>query len=76
MPGFEDAEHDALLAMMEWVEGGTAPDRLVATKYVQDTVGEGVLRQGLLCPYPARARYRGGNRDPDAVESWECVGVV
>ena len=74
VPGFEDREHNALLALMEWVEGdGRAPETLVATKYVNDTVDSGVLRQGLLCKYPGRVRYRGG--DPEVVGSWECQGV-
>ena len=31
-PGFEDAEHDALLALMRWTEEGVAPESIVATK--------------------------------------------
>ena len=30
--GFEDKERDALLALMEWVEKGGAPDHIVTTK--------------------------------------------
>ena len=78
IPGFEDSQHDVLLALMAWVEEGQAPDTLVATKYVNDTVGLGpdgvrVQRQGLLCPYPSRVRYRGG--DPDLVGSFQCQAV-
>ena len=58
-PGFMDAEHDALLALMRWVEEDVAPDTLIATKYKNDTVSEGVVRQRPLCPYPQQAKYMG-----------------
>ncbi|OJJ32050.1 hypothetical protein ASPWEDRAFT_647054 [Aspergillus wentii DTO 134E9] len=45
VPGFEDAKHDIVLAIMSWVENGTAPDTLVATKYKDDDATEGVQRQ-------------------------------
>jgi feruloyl esterase len=69
VPGFEDAKHDVVLAMMAWVEEGTAPSDIIATKFKGDAVGE-VERQRPLCPYPARARYVGG--DVDSPENWQC----
>lgn len=59
VPGFEDAKHDIVLAIMNWVENGTAPDTLVATKYKDDDATEGVQRQRTLCPYPLVAQYIG-----------------
>ncbi|KAK1087502.1 hypothetical protein LTR48_002521 [Friedmanniomyces endolithicus] len=71
VPGFRDAKHDALLALMEWVENGTAPDEIVATKWVDDTLADKVLRQRPLCPFPKQARFV-GQGDPDVAENWVC----
>jgi len=65
VPGFDDAKHNALLALMQWVEHG------IATKYVNDNVTSGVKRQRPLCPYPSQARYN-GTGNPDRAESWAC----
>ncbi len=46
---------DALGALEQWVEHGTAPDRLVAS---HSTNGK-VDRTRPLCPYPQTARYKG-----------------
>ncbi|KAI1814932.1 feruloyl esterase B precursor [Poronia punctata] len=73
VPGYEDAEHDIVLAMMKWVEAGKAPDRLVATKFHNDTVTAGVRIQRPLCPYPKQAKYTSG--DPNVAESWECKSL-
>ncbi|KAJ9660978.1 hypothetical protein H2201_006706 [Coniosporium apollinis] len=70
-PGFEDARHDALLALMQWTENGVPVDELIATKFRNDTnPAAGVLRQRPLCPYPRQAVHRGG--DVDLPDSWEC----
>ncbi|RDW78958.1 Carboxylic ester hydrolase [Aspergillus mulundensis] len=70
VPGFRDRRHDAVLALMGWVEDGIAPGSLVATKFVDDTPALGVLAQRTLCPYPAVARYVGG--DWNVTESFRC----
>jgi feruloyl esterase len=70
VPGFEDAEHDIILAMMRWVEEDIAPEKLIATKFANDTVTGGVQRQRPLCVYPKQATYVSG--DPDQASSWEC----
>ncbi|KAF2638537.1 feruloyl esterase B precursor [Massarina eburnea CBS 473.64] len=74
VPGFRDEKHDALLAMMAWVENGTAPDTIIATKYKNDTTQAEVLRQRPLCMYPKEAKYK-GTGDVDAAESWECKSL-
>ncbi|KAK4180999.1 tannase and feruloyl esterase-domain-containing protein [Triangularia setosa] len=72
-PGFEDSKHDALLALMAWVENATAVDELVATTWKsQADPGSGVLRQRPLCPFPKRQTYR-GNGHPDVPESFICL---
>ncbi|KAK5126186.1 hypothetical protein LTR08_005004 [Meristemomyces frigidus] len=71
VPGFEDADHDIVLALMAWVENGTAPASLVATEWHGRDVAQGVSMQRPVCPYPQQAKYQSG-----AVEqagSWSCT---
>lgn len=71
-PGFEDAQHDALMALMDWVERGIAPEYVVATTWHNSTdPGSGVLRQRPLCPWPSRAVYN-GTGDVNTAETWKC----
>lgn len=74
VPGFEDGKHDALLALMDWVENGTVVDEIVATKFVDEDITKGVERQRPLCMYPKQAVYK-GEGDVDAAESWECKSL-
>lgn len=67
VPGFRDADHDALLALVKWTENGTAPEHIVATKWANDTLQDKVLRQRPLCPYPQQAKFVTG--DPDLAEN-------
>jgi hypothetical protein len=71
VPGYVDPEHDILLAMMQWVENGTAPEQLIATKWNNDTLEDGIVMQRTLCPYPQKAIY-GGSGDWHAASSWSC----
>lgn len=45
-----DKEHDRLLAMIDWVENGNAPDDIIAVKYKNDNKSEGVAFTRPLCP--------------------------
>ena len=74
VPGFEDPKHDVILAMIRWVEEGVAPDEIVATKYKDDNVAEGVELQRPLCPYPLQARYVGSG-DASDPSSWSCKSL-
>jgi hypothetical protein len=67
-----DSEHDILKALERWVEQGIAPDRIVATKYVND-IRPRIAFQRPLCPYPQRSDYD-GNGDPKKASSFRCVG--
>lgn len=72
VPGFADAKHDALLALLEWTENDRAPTDIVATTWVDPTdPRSGVLRQRPLCPYPQTAKW---NRffNIDRASSWYC----
>lgn len=47
-----DAKHDMILAVMQWVEKGVAPESLIGAKYVYDNRALGTSFTRLLCPYP------------------------
>ncbi|WP_141733310.1 tannase/feruloyl esterase family alpha/beta hydrolase [Oligoflexus tunisiensis] len=67
----EDPAHDALLALMDWVEKGRAPEALIATQFVDDDPKKPVRRTRPLCPYPQRARWD-GKGDPNLDSSFTC----
>ncbi|KAI2635269.1 Tannase/feruloyl esterase [Xylaria nigripes] len=73
VPGFKDAQHDMLLALVDWVEKGTTINQVVATTWKTPTDPfSGVLRQRPLCPYPQIAKWD-GHGDVNDAESWSCV---
>ena len=59
---------DRIGAIRAWVESGTAPDRLVASK----ASGGQVTRSRPLCPYPQVARWS-GTGNPDEAANFSCV---
>lgn len=62
-----DPQHDVVQAIVDWVENGVAPAKIVATKYTGDVVGPAnVLRTRPLCPYPQVARWNGTGSSDDA----------
>ncbi|KAK4232942.1 feruloyl esterase [Achaetomium macrosporum] len=72
VPEYQDRRHDALLALMAWVENGTAVDSIVATSWKSPSdPGSGVARQRPLCPYPQKARLEKGG-DNDEAAAWTC----
>jgi feruloyl esterase len=71
-----DPQHDIFQALIAWVESGTAPDRIVATKYVNDNPANGVAFTRPLCVFPKLAAYKGTGNPADA-DNWTCAkGVV
>ena len=65
---------DALTALTDWVEKGAAPERITATvnsanKEVPAEWSPNRTRP--LCPWPAFARYKGGNLEQES--SFECA---
>jgi feruloyl esterase len=71
-PGYSDAQHDALLALMDWVEKDVPVDTIIATTWYNASDPEsGVLRQRPLCPYPTEATWDGVG-DADLATSWSC----
>jgi hypothetical protein len=66
VPPVVDADHDIVSAAAKWVEQGVAPERIIATKYVDNKPGGAVQLQRPLCAYPLVARYKGSGDMNDA----------
>ena len=76
VPGQRDARHDALLALVEWVENGREVDSIVATTWNTPTnPASGILRQRPLCPYPKPQVFVivGGTEDEKISSNWVCT---
>jgi feruloyl esterase len=69
-----EPKENVLMALVDWVENGNAPESLIGTKYVNDTKSLGVKFQRAHCKYPKRNQYT-GEGDPNAIDSWECVDL-
>jgi hypothetical protein len=54
------------------VEKGVAPEKIIATKYVDGAPAKGIALQRPLCMYPAVAKYQGSGDMKDA-SSFACV---
>lgn len=67
-----DAQHDIITSIEEWVEKGTAPDALIATKFKNEATRKDPVRTRPLCPYPKVARYKGSDSLDDAA-NYSCV---
>ncbi len=73
-------QYDALASLVDWVENGKAPDRIVATARGAGNAGGVNLavppdwapdRTRPLCPYPSVARYNGSG-DSERAENFSC----
>jgi pimeloyl-ACP methyl ester carboxylesterase len=74
-------QFDALMALVQWVENGTAPGSLTAT--VRGTGNPGGVNSDVpaswlpsrsrpLCPYPSVARLKAGATDLESASSFTC----
>jgi len=63
-----DADHDMLSALEKWVENGTAPERIVASKVAAGKV----MRTRPLCAFPKMAQYKGTGSTDDAA-NFACM---
>jgi feruloyl esterase len=74
IPPARDAVHDIQTALESWVEKGTPPDRMVATKYTDDVAATRTVKLTRpLCAYPTVPRYK-GTGDASAAASFVCAG--
>jgi feruloyl esterase len=70
-----DAQHDLYGALEQWVEKGAAPEKIIATKYVnEEDEAKGVKMTRPLCPYPESAVYK-GEGDTNEAANFECVAA-
>jgi len=68
-----DPQHNIAAALERWVEEGTAPEEIIATKYKSATnPASGIERTRPLCAYPKVARYKGAGSTNDAA-NFVCV---
>ncbi|KAH7304732.1 tannase and feruloyl esterase [Stachybotrys elegans] len=67
----ESAEENVLTAIVQWVEGGEAPEHVLGTAFTDFNKTEIKFRRR-HCKYPLRNAYSGSG-DPDSAESWSCV---
>jgi pimeloyl-ACP methyl ester carboxylesterase len=67
-----ETHFDALGSVVEWVEHGVAPDRIIASKLPlsESTADDNAKRP--LCPYPQIARYQGSGSINNA-SSFACT---
>jgi hypothetical protein len=71
-PMAQDAGHSLQLSIERWVEKGTAPSAIIATKYAGHGASEDVQMTRPLCAYPQIAKYKGSG-DPNDAGSFVCV---
>ncbi|KAI1209040.1 tannase and feruloyl esterase [Annulohypoxylon truncatum] len=72
--GNNDTQHDALLALMDWVENGNAVSQIIASEFnFTDATLQNIVmyRQRPICPYPQTAMWDGQGSQDDA-SSWQC----
>jgi hypothetical protein len=75
-PVSSDPQHDILKALVDWVEAGIPPERITATKFVNDNPASGVAFTRPLCVFPKLGAYK-GTGDPADAGNWTCVnGIV
>ncbi len=64
---------DIMGALVAWRETGLVPNRIIATKYVNDDATQGIAFQRPICPYPQNASYvAGAGNDPTQETSYVC----
>lgn len=64
-PGPQDTPEQAIAAIVRWVEQGKPPKELIT-----NSAPTAPPRTFLLCPYPSKAVFRGG--DVNDASNWKC----
>ncbi len=72
LTGLKDPQHNLYTALEQWVEQGTAPGTVIATKFLGDGSARHVSMTRPLCPYPQQAKYKGTGDSNDA-GSFTCA---
>lgn len=60
-------QHDPMTPIINWVEKGKAPEKIIARQLDRGKV----IRTRPLCPYPERAKYK-GTGSIDEADNFEC----
>jgi feruloyl esterase len=63
---------DTFAPLVQWVESGTAPDKIIATKYINNQPAQGIAQTRPLCAYPEVARWT-GRGDPNSADNFVCT---
>jgi hypothetical protein len=71
VPVPSDPQHDIFRALVDWVEFGNAPEKIIGTKYVNDNPASGIAFTRPLCVFPNVAKYKGVGNTADAA-NWTC----
>lgn len=66
----DDPEHNARIALENWVEQGTAPTTIIATRTTGGSQPSPALTRP-LCAYPQFAKYKGSG-DPNSADNFAC----
>ena len=66
-----DPEHNIRIALENWVETGTAPAALIATRLEGEKEGAPKMTRP-LCPYPQAAQYKGSG-DANSADNFVCA---
>lgn len=71
-----EPEGNVLTAMVRWVEEGVAPDTILGTAYVNESLSTStnpqIAFQRRHCKYPLRNFYN-GTGDPLVPDGWNCI---
>ena len=67
----DDPEHNVRIALENWVEKGTAPETLIASKTAEGNPPGGSTITRPLCPYPQTTKYK-GRGDVNKAENFVC----
>ena len=67
----EDPQHNARIALENWVEKGKAPTTFIASKNAIEEQPSSTTMTRPLCPYPQSAKYKGSG-DPNKAENFVC----
>jgi hypothetical protein len=66
-------DHSMIHSIEQWVEQGTVPSKIIATKYKADgNPSSGAVRTRPLCRYPTVAKYNGSGSTDDAA-NFSCA---
>ena len=61
-----DPQHNMYLALEQWVEKGSAPTSVIASRLDGQGLAAKVIETRPLCPYPQEAKYKGSGDTSDA----------